>query len=164
MPSVAKGNIFIYILKSAYLVRYVFFTAALMKPLPITGWNRPQPHFLGIHYVSHFSQASCWDVFQFWDSFRILSYRPHWSDNFCYSILNLFSQSRFWYPALSCMCHISSRLVFFSWSPLSVSSQTLDRTWLNAITAYIKLTPQTVLHTAVYLYPSGTPQQSDLAV
>ena len=45
-------------------------------------------------------------------------------------------------------------LTFISWSPFSVSSQTVDRTWLNKNTVFIKLTPPSVLHTACCAFVS----------
>ena len=67
----------------------------------------------------------------------------------------LISQCRFWYhPVLRFICQIPSHVMFISWCSFSVSSKTLDRTWLNTKTAHIKLTPPSVLHTTCCVFVS----------
>ena len=115
----------------------------------------PSGSFLGAFYLSRFCQVHRCDFFSFRDSFLIFIYQSHFSDNLWHLILSLTSQSRFRYPILNFICQIPFHLMFISWSPFSVSSQTLDRIWLNPKTAYIKFTPPSVLHTSVYLCPTS---------
>ena len=92
----------------------------------------PSGSFLGHLSVNvhQFAQGRCWDVFQYWATFI---YQIPGTLKIWYSILSLLSQSRFFYPVLSFCREIPSESSCFVLSPFSVSSQTLDRTWLNTI-------------------------------
>ena len=149
-----------------------FFTAVLMKPMPsvIDRMKSRSGSFLRHLSVSFLSGL----LLRFVSVLRLVS-DVHLSAEFTCQIIYDIQFSVSFHNVVSdfqlfsvVICQIPSHLMFISWSPFSVSSQTLDRTWLNTNTAHITLTPPSCIYfcilLVVFLYPSRIPQQSDLAV
>ena len=115
--------------------------------------NRAQAHFLG-HLSASFLSGS---LLRFLSVSRLIS-DSHLSAAFFHRIkydveLSVLVRS-FFLISTSRLLHLFDSFSFdvnFLVSFLSLSSQTLDSTWLNTKTAYVKLTPPSVLHTAVFV-------------